>query len=84
MGFKLKEVSYAILAATGIGDSSNYGGQLHGRLDLAETIQFQLAELPWRRDRRPDGGTRLGAVKAGGCEKIILRNLTRPIMFVSP
>ena len=78
MGFKPKEVSYAILAATGIGNSSNYSGQLCGWFDLAKTIQLQLAELPWRSDRRTDGVARLGVVKAGGCEKVMLRNLTRP------
>ena len=61
-----KEVSDAILAASGIHDNRNCGGQFSFGFDLAQTIRLQLAQLCWRRHWGYDSATLLGAIETQG------------------
>jgi len=60
------------MAAAGFDDRSNCGGQYYYQYNLESIIRLWLAELPWRCNWRPDGGTRLGVVEASGSEIVIL------------
>ena len=59
-----RRYSHATMAAAGIDDSSNRGGQFYYWLNLASTFRLRFAELYWRGDRRSDGFTRVGIFKA--------------------